>query len=368
MIGYEYGNTRLAARRSALLRAEQYAGLPGGGPRELLAALAATSYRPQAEAAAKDSGERLEPFYRMARDHLIAALTGIASFYTGPAGEVVAALLGRFDVHNALTLLRARHYGASPVDALPLLLPVGRLGTQTAREVAALPDLPAAARLLAARRLPDRDTAAALLAAQRRYELDTDLGALEQAVAHSARTHQVEVLTAAGQPAAVAAAALRREADDLNLVLILRQREQANGRDAASAGTAGQLYLPGGTLRAAQLTVLRRVPARADVLAAAVSARPAWRGPLAAWAGGGSLAMLHADLETQRLRRQCRMLRRGDPLGAAMVLYYVLAHEAQARNVRLLAQAAAGVLSQDEAHRHLVVPVQTSHEENQQEE
>jgi V/A-type H+-transporting ATPase subunit C len=366
--GYEYGNTRLAARRSALLRAEQYAVLPGDNARDLLAGLAATPYRPQAEAAAKDSGERLEPFYRMTRDHLIAALTGIASFYTGPAGEVVAALLGRFDLHNSLTLLRARHHGTAPGHALSLLLPVGRLGAQTAREVASLPDLPAAARLLAARRLPDRDTAAVLLAAQRTYELDTELGALEQAVTHSARTHQVKVLTESGQPAAEAEAALRREADDLNLVLILRQREQANGRDAASAGTAGQPHLPGGTLRAAQLTVLRRAPARADVLAAAVSARPAWRGPLAAWADGGSLATLHADLETQRLRTQCRMLRRGDPLGAAPVLYYVLAHEAQARNVRLLAQAAVGILTQPQARGHLVVPVLTSHEENQPEE
>jgi hypothetical protein len=49
--GYDHGNTRLRARRAAL-RGEQYAALLGRDLPGLLAALAATSYRPQAAAAA----------------------------------------------------------------------------------------------------------------------------------------------------------------------------------------------------------------------------------------------------------------------------------------------------------------------------
>lgn len=359
MTGYDYGNARLRARAGALLRCDQYAALLGRDSAGLLAALAATSYRPQAEAAASASGARLESIYRIAHDHLVAALIGISGFYRGRAKDVVTALLGRFDVHGVLTLLRARHHGTASAAACALLVPVGSLDEETAREAVGEPDLPAAARLLGARRLPDPDSAAALLKAQRRYEIDIDLARVEEIVARSARAHQLKVLIAAGSEAEPAVEALRREADDLNLLLALRLREQANGRTGAAASAAAdsaQTYLRDGTLPLPLFAAIRRTPARADVLAAAASARPAWSDPLAAWADGSDLAALHAELDTERLRRELRLLRRNDPLGAAPVLQYVLAHEAQARNLRLLVQAAGGAISTDEAQRHLVAP------------
>ena len=340
-------------RRGGLLRHEQYAGLLGRDGPGLLVGLAAASYLPQAETAPAATGGWLATLYRAARDHLVAALAGVAGFYSGRAGEVVAALLGRFDVHNTLTLLRAAHQGTTPDPAL--LLPVGRLGPWAAREAAGQPDLPAAARLLAGLRLPDPGTARVLLAAARRYELDTGLAAVEQAVAHSAWAHQLGVLLAAGPATGEALAALRRETDDKNLLLALRLRE--SGKERGTGGTAtGQQYLPGGTLPARQLAAVRQAPARADVLAAVAPPRRAWHGPLTAWADGGDLATLQAGLETGRLRAECGRLSRGDPLGAATAAHYVLAHQAQARNVQLLAQAATGTVSQDDVRRHLVMP------------
>ncbi|HYB86527.1 MAG TPA: V-type ATPase subunit [Streptosporangiaceae bacterium] len=352
MTGYDYGNARLRARRHGLLRREHYAGLLGRGGPELLVALAASSYLPQAEAAEAATGGWLMTLYRAARDHLVAALTGVAGFYSGRAREVVTALLGRFDAHNTLVLLRAAHHGTTPDPAL--LIPVGRLGAGTAREAAGQPDLPAAARLLAARRLPDPAAAPVLLATAHRYELDTGLAAVEQAVTHAAWAHQLGVLGAAGPAADEALAAFRRETDDRNLLLALRLRESA-GQHRAGAPAAGLPPLPGGTLPAGQLAAVRQAPARAGALAALAPVRRAWQGPLTAWAGGGDLATLQAGLETARLRAECRRLRRGDPLGAATAAHYVLAHQVQARNVQLLAQAAVGVLTQDEVRHHLVI-------------
>jgi len=353
MTGYDYGNARLRARRQRLLRPGQYAGLLGRDGPGLLVALAAASYLPQAAADGAATGGWLATLYRAAHDHLVLALTGLAGLYSGRARQAVTALLGRFDVHNALTLLRAAHQGTAAAPAL--LTPVGRLGAGTAREAAGQPDLPAVARLLAGRRLPDPGTAPVLLAAADRYELDTDLAAVEQAVARSAWAHQAGVLRAAGPAADEALAALGREADERNLLLALRRRASARGR-AASGTTAGGAQLPGGTLPAAQLTAIARAPARADVLAALAPVRRGWLGPLTTWADGGGLATLLAALETGRLRAECGRLRRGDPLGAATAAHYVLAHQAQARNVQLLAQAAAGVLTQDEVRHHLVMP------------
>lgn len=363
MTGYDYGNARLRARGTGLLGGDQYAALLGRDGPGLLAALAATCYRPQAEAAQDGARSPLEQIGRIAHDHLVAALAGIGGFYRDLAQDVVAALLGRFDVHNVVALLRARHRGATADAACALLVPVGRLDADTARQAAGEPDLPAAARFLAARGLPGPGSAPALMSAQRRYEIDADLAPVEEAVARSAWDSQLATLAAAGPGASPALAALQREADDLNLLLALRLREPvaatpgaAGARAGAADGGSAGAYLPGGTVGVPLLTAIRRAPAPADVLAAAAPARPAWRRPLAAWADGGDLATLHADLDTDRLRTALRLLRRGDPLGAAPVLHYVLAHLAQARNLRLLAQAGAGAVGHDEARRHLVAP------------
>lgn len=350
MTGYDYGNTRLRARRAGLLRGEQYAALAGRDLPALVTALAATSYRPQAEAA----GAGLGALNRIVRDHMVTALAGVSGFYRGRAGDVVAALLGRFDVHAVVTVLRARHHGTPADAACALLVPVGAVSAQIARRAAREPDLPAAARFFAARRLPDAGTAAALLHAQRRYEIDGDLARVEETVACSARARQATVLAAAGPGAEQVTTAIRREADDLNLLLALRLATAG----ADGSGTGREAYLPGGSLTLPVLRAIQRAPARQDAVAAVPgSARQAWRGALADWSQSGDLAALHAALEEERLRTQLRALRGGDPLGAAPVLHYVLAHQAQARNLRLLGQAAVGAVSHDQARRQLVAPV-----------
>jgi V/A-type H+-transporting ATPase subunit C len=351
MTGYDYGNTRLRARRAGLLRAEDYVALAGRDLPALVTALAATAYRPQAEAAAAD----LKSLNRIVHDHMVAALAGVSEFYRGRAAEVVAALLGRFDLHAVLTVLRARHHGIAADAATAWLIPVGAVSAQTARRAAREPDLPAAARFFAAQRLPDADTAAALLHAQRRYEIDADLALVEETVTRSACARQATVLAAAGPEAAQVTTATQREADDLNLLLALRLREA--GPDGPGAGDR-EAYLPGGSVPPPVLREIRRAPARRDAVAAAGGpAHESWRGPLADWSESGDLAALHTALEDERLRTQLRVLRRGDPLGAAPVLHYVLAHQAQARNLWLLGQAAAGVVSHDQARRGLVAPV-----------
>ena len=351
MTGYDYGNTRLRARRGRLLRGEDYAALIGRDLPALVTGLAATSYRPQAEAAGAD----LTSLNRIVHDHMVAALAGVSEFYRGRARDVVAVLLSRYDLHAVLTVLRARHHGTPADAATSLLIPAGAISAQTARRAAREPDLPAAASFFTARRLPDADTAAVLLRAARRYEIDGDLARVEESVTRSARARQATVLAAGGPGAAQVTAAIRREADDLNLLLALRLRE---GEPDGSGADDREAYLPGGSVPPPVLHVIRRAPARGDAVAAASGpGRESWRGPLANWSESGDLAALHAVLEDERLRTQLRVLRGGDPLGAAPVLHYLLAHQAQARNLRLLGQAAVAAVRHDQARRQLVVPV-----------
>jgi hypothetical protein len=187
-------------------------------------------------------------------------------------------------------VLRARHHGTPADAACALLVPVGAVSAQTARRAAREPDLPAAARFFAARRLPDAGTAAALLHAQRRYEIDGDLARVEETVACSARARQATVLAAAGPEAEQVTTAIRREADDLNLLLALRLRTA--GADGSGTGDR-ETYLPGGSLTLPVLRAIQRAPARQDAVAAVPGpARQAWRGALADWSQSGDLASI----------------------------------------------------------------------------
>jgi V/A-type H+-transporting ATPase subunit C len=356
MTGYDYGNARLRARRAALLRPEQYASLASRDLPGLLTALAATCYKPQADATADPRDGPLCQVERLVRDHLTAALGDVAGFYHDQARVVVIAVLGRFDVQNVLTLLRAAHHGGA-AEVSAALVPVGRLSTRTAREAAAQPDLPAAARLLAGRGLPDPGSASALREAARRYEVHASLALAEHAVARAGRASQLQTLTDSGAAAEPVTAALHRETNDQNLMLALRLREAGDrpgiGR---GAGHGGGQFLPGGTVPDGQLAAIQGAPTRTGA-ATAAAAVSRWRPALSAWADGGDVARLHAEVETERLRAELRLLRGADPLGPAAVLQHVLAHQVQARNIRLLTRAAAGDISHDNARRQLVEPV-----------
>jgi vacuolar-type H+-ATPase subunit C/Vma6 len=353
MTYYDYGNTRLRAREAALLRGEQYTGLLGRDLPGVLAGLASTAYRPHVDAVTAEGHRHLDALYRVARAHLVAALAGIPAFYRGRAHQVVAALFARFDVDAVLAVLRARHHGiaADLVGAGPPAL--GQVDPEILRQAARQPDLPAAAAFLAERGLPDPTTAVVLRKARHRYEVDTDLARFEAAVAHAAHAHQLSVLVRAGRDAEPALAAFRRETDDRNLLLALRLREAAIDQNARGERAEG--HLPGGVITGARLLTIAGAGSRAEVLAALPTGYGR-RDCLRAWAEGGDLAALHTDLATERLRGDLRLLRRDGQAGAATVLRYLLAHQAQARNLRLIAQVAAGLLAEHEARRQLVMP------------
>ena len=95
---FGYGNTRLHARRSTLLRAADYERLLGRDVDGLLGALVddLTPRTPRRPARMTDS-RRL---HDTIRSHLSRSLEEMRSFYSGRARELVDVLLARFDVHN----------------------------------------------------------------------------------------------------------------------------------------------------------------------------------------------------------------------------------------------------------------------------
>ncbi|WNV77812.1 V-type ATPase subunit [Geodermatophilus sp. DSM 44513] len=321
------GNTRLRARRTALLDAGQLARLAERDRAGLAADLRATAYGPLLGSGPVDRPALLRAVEERRRE----ALRGVRTVYRGEAAEVVGVLLARYDLADTLTLLRGAAHDLPDDDVLPALHCVGALTPAGARHVVA-EEAEAVVHRLAAARLPDPETAAAARRAWERYLLHGDLAELELTVARAATARADRLLAAVGRPAAPLRAFLAAERDAANLLTALRL---ARAGTADPGAVRAQLLLPGTVPE----RVLLAVAAGGDPGAAAPAA---WRADLARALGTGDLPGLARTLEQRRLAAAAAGWRTGDPLGVAVPLGYVAAVEEEARQLRELVTLAAG--------------------------
>lgn len=335
---FAYGNTRLRARKGELLGAADYERLLGKDADGVLGVLAETAYAPDVEATlARHHGTRA--LHDAIRRHLGRTLDEMRDFYAGRPRELVDALLSRYDLGNVLALLRAKMGGAFSEDALLALVPLGWAEEPLAREIVRQHELAGAVELIV-RWLPDSAQARALRAAFREYERTEDLAAFEHALIADHCRRCVERVESAGANGRPLLAFLRREIDEQNLLTALRVRGdlEAGGHEA-STRLAG---LPGGSLEPAELAAAARLPDRETVAVRLVElGRESWREPLARWAAGGDRVTLECEFKSAREADAFRLFRDGDPLGIDIPLAYSVAKQTEARNLRLVAEAAA---------------------------
>ena len=341
---FVYGNTRLRARKAALLGQAGYEALLDRDLEGLLEGLAATAYLPDIEASgAIPPGERA--LQEIVRQHLARVLEEMRAFYDGPARSLVDLLLGRFDLHNLLALLRGLVRRQEVARVLASVVPLGSLGGGAAREIAQQPEPVAAVDRLVTWRLPDQESARALAAGWSEFERTEDLAALEHAlVTAHARKLQL-ALHGAGPAAEPLRNLMARESDAANILVVLRlwcALERAEFAELPLPPAAGR-FLAGGKIAEPVLESALRLPTLANAAAelAAAARRPRWRAPLERFAAGGDLAGLQRALEIDRVRWAVGLFLGGDPLGVDVPIAYTLAVENEARNIRLVGEAAA---------------------------
>ena len=334
---FAYGNARLRARRGKLLHLADYERLLDCDLPGLITALAATPYRDLIDAMADHSGQAAS---RAAGALAALRLEQMRGFYTGQPGELVDLLLARYDLHNLVVVLRGCACGSKIDEVLAALVPVGRLTGPVVSELAAQPDLPAAVELLVRHRLA-RPAAAELRAAVRDFELHADQAALEADVARAHARRVTAALDRFGRTAGALRDIVAREADETNLLAALRHRVALMAGELPG-GTPAPAPLEGGRLGAAALATLAEAVDPGGAAAALARIQPAWRAPLQRWLEHGDLARLATDLETRRALNTVRLFATGDPLGIAIPAAYTAAVELEARNLRLIAAAAAG--------------------------
>lgn len=351
---FDYGNTRLRARRSGLLSHAAYERLLGEDIDGVLHALADTPYAPSTAAADGPGG--LRRLHLAVRSRLARSLEEMRAFYSGPARQLVDALLSRFDIHNVIAVLRARaHRETSIDDALAALEPVGWLVEPVAREILRPHELAGVVDLLAAR-TPDREQAGVLRTALGEYERTDDLAALERSILadHSARL--ARLLEAAGKDGATLLRFSRREIDEHNLLVALRLRD-AIATGAQDTVPAADTMLAGGSIPPATLATIVPAPAPAAIVATAGRLSGGiWQDALERWAATGDLHGLQRAFERAAIADATALFVTGDPLAIDIPLAYTTAVQAEARNLRLVGEAAVRGIAPETVRAELIQP------------
>ena len=340
---FAYGNTRLRARKGALLGAGEYETLLGRDLDAILEFLAGTAYRAEIEAALAVSDGKRALHAALGR-RLARSLGDLREFYEGRSRELVDLLLSRFDLHNLLTLLRGRARDQIPEQVLANVVPLGVLGGAAGQEIARQQELARVIDLLVSWRLPDPAAARALAGAWPEYERTEDLAALEHVLTEHPARHLDEALRVAGPSADSLRELVAREYDAINVLVVLRLRfalqldELADLPPALGAGR----FLAGGSIGEGALEDALHQATRGEAVAKLVAAarREDWRMPLQRIAAGGDLPTLQRELEVSRVRWAVGLFLRGDTLSFDVPIAFTVAEENEVRNLRLLAEGA----------------------------
>jgi vacuolar-type H+-ATPase subunit C/Vma6 len=356
---FVYGNTRLRARKSELLHADDYEALLARDLEGIFEALVDTAYRAEIEAVLAVTGDR-RALHEALRRHLARALGELRAFYEGRARELIDLLLSRFDLHNLLALLRGHVRGHAGEKMLANVFPLGELGTGAAEEIARQPELARAVDLLVSWRLPDPMLARALADAWPEYERTEDLPTLEHALAARHALRLEEALRAAGPDAEPLRELVAREHDAINALIVLRLRFALQLDELAElpAPPGPSRFLAGGRIVPEALETALRQPTRPEAVAKLVEAarREDWRAPLQRIAAGGDLPTLQRELELSRVRWAVGLFLRGDPLALDVPIAFTVAKENEVRNLRLLGEGAVGGLPAAALRAQLIVP------------
>lgn len=353
---FDYGNTRLRARRSELLRASDYEALLGKSVDELLASLRGGD-RPGPSVASVPGGTGLPSgtdsqrlgglngLHVTIRTRLGRSLEEMRSFYSGKARRLVDALLSRFDLQNVIAVLRARSRpGITAEEAVAALVPMGWLREPVAREILRAQQLPGLVDMLA-ELTPDDGQASVLRQASAAHERTGDFAGLERAVFAEHAVRVADRLRGTGPAGAALRELMQMETDRHNILVVLRLREAVLA-GADDTPPPKEALLAGGALSTAALTSLVTVPAGAAVGDLVAGQLPAqWKPALQQWSTSGDLSELEGSMERHTMVLAAGLFVGGDPLAIDVPVAFTVATQVEARNLRLLGGAAAGALA-----------------------
>jgi len=330
---YGYINARVRGMKTKLLGPEFYSeALEASDFRAFVSVLGQSRYmRGLEEAQARYEGLRAvddalaRDFFRMTRSLLGAA--------DGVPGQLMELLLLRYDRENIKTIARAKHAGKTVEEILGSLFPAGPLKPAVLEEIAATPDMAAAAQALALARTPLNGAFSRAVA---RYQTDGDLYALELAIDRAYYQVVMQRLRRANAPTSFMRHIVR-EIDATNLRTALKLRGAVESPE--------DVFIPGG--REIDRALFESV--RTDVSKSALQALSGTA--FAEVAETDSLA--GAEQKVREVLDASARAAASDPLGPGVVVRFLRLKEAEVARLRLLARGAFYGVPRDALEREL---------------
>jgi V/A-type H+-transporting ATPase subunit C len=360
--GYEYGNARLRAKRSQLLKEADYLALLSCEKlEEVIAALIETPYKEDLERALARLGG-VQAIFEALRANLTRTLRQIRGFFEGPPQMLIDLLLRRWDRHNLLTILRGQSREVSAEVVLSALIPVGQLDEISLRELARQPGLQAALDLMVTWRLPYSQV---LRQVKRQSSSGFELDQLELALNRFHYNSLYQALSQGNGNRAIVLDYLRGEVDLINIRTVFRLAHLPElipvVQHRYEAATIVSLLIePGGCLPAKRLAEL---VAETNGLAGIVQGLKDTRYGKALEAGwqrfqteAGGLTGIERALERWQAGYVASLFNR-DPLSVAIPLAYIGCKEVEVTNLRLIAQAVALNLDRQKLQQDLIIGV-----------
>src|SRR5690625_1037752 len=258
----------------------------------------------------------------------------ILDFSDGRPHELIRLFLLSYDLLNVESLIRAKHSGREGAEVQEVLLPAGDLKPALLEQLAAAPDVPAMAQILA---LADHPFASAFSQAARRYTGDGSLFNLELALDRAYYTTFRETLDDLNAPRAIVDYVARQiDATNLSTALEVRPFE----------GNVDELFIPGG--QSLKPEVFRAI------------ATSEGREALDRLAGGAfedvrnAASLAEADQVIRRIQDQAgQRLSMGDPLGPGVAVDFLRRKEAETAKLRLLARGKYYDVHREQLEREL---------------
>ncbi|MEJ2291641.1 MAG: V-type ATPase subunit [Deinococcales bacterium] len=315
---YGYINARVRGMKTKLLGSEFFSeALEATDFRAFVSVLGQSRYmRELEEAQSRYEGLRAiddalaRDFFRTTRSLLGAA--------DGTPGQLMELLLLRYDRENIKTIARAKHAGKTVEEILGSLYPAGPLKPAVLEEVAATPDMAAAAQALALTKTPLKTAFSRAVA---RYQSDGDLYALELAIDRAYYQVLMQRLRRSNAPTSFMRHVVR-EIDATNLRTALKLRGVAESPE--------EVFIPGG--REIDRAIFDGI--RTDESRGALQALSGTT--FAVVAETESLA--EAEQKIRELLDARARAAASDPLGPGVVVRFLRLKEAEIARLRLLAR------------------------------
>lgn len=339
--GYAYANARIRAMKSRLLDGRAYASLlAAASVDQLIELLATTAYREEIEAAlVRYAGVKC--VFEALRSNVAHTIGKIRTFFLGRPRELVAILLGRWDIFNLVTILRGQARGVAADEIQDTLIPAGELTEADLREMTLQPTIRATADLMLAWHLPY----ARVLADALRARPDHDLFDVETRLAQLRYREALAGLTEDENDRLVREM-LMAEIDVANLVTLLRlcrlSDRSAELKARYGSADAMPLLVEGGALRGRALKELSQAGDVGSIVrglgespyARALSRR------MEIYQRTNDMAALERGLEEFLALKGIGMFHR-DPLTVAVPMGYVWAKSNEIANLRQITQGKA---------------------------